>query len=89
MPRQTSVTGHYVHVDPDNWMYPDDMDKERGCCESIASEIKRHVDGIGPVTIETETAAVCEFCGNPWTEDDSEFNGGCCDKDMEHEPTEE
>ncbi len=89
MPLLKRIIAHYVRVDPDNWLQPEDLEREGLCCKEIAGQIKRHIDGFKSVSIETESEPRCEFCGSYWTEDSDRFNGGCCDKDMEHEPPEE
>ena len=35
---------------------------------------------------EIETQAVYEHCRMRWTESNAAYNGGCCDKDEEHNP---
>lgn len=57
--------------------------KER--CDEILADIRRHVNNVGTAYIEIETEEICEYCGYPWTEDSEEFNGGCCEKDLEEE----
>ncbi len=49
--------------------------------EEIMADIKRHVDNVGSAHIEFDQEHVCEHCGSVWTEKDSNYNGGCCDKD--------
>ncbi|WP_458788912.1 hypothetical protein [Dyella jiangningensis] len=58
-------------------------------CEEIAKDIKRHVDNVSYVSVESDTDYVCEHCGSEWTESSSSYNGGCCDKDEECAPREE
>jgi hypothetical protein len=58
------------------------------CCEEIASQIRRHVDNVGSVQIECEQGDVCSYCGSKWTEDSDTYNGGCCEQDEEHAPSE-
>lgn len=65
--------------------------EERAVCEDIAAQIRRHVDdlptrGNRGVEVIYDEEDVCSYCGSGWTEDSDEFNGGCCAKDMEHEP---
>ena len=63
--------------------------EKRSYAEEMINEIKRHVDNVDHVYIETEYEAVCEHCGSGWTEEDSNYNGGCCDKDEENNPDNE
>ncbi len=49
--------------------------------QDVVDEIKRHVDGVSHIDIETDIDEVCEFCGYNWTEADNLYNGGCCDED--------
>ena len=60
-------------------------DLGRIACEEIASAIRRHVDNVANVYVESDAKFVCEFCGAPWTEGNDPYNGGCCDKDCEAE----
>ncbi len=62
-------------------------------CEEIASQIRRHVDGLSSdrsrgVHVSWTNENVCSHCGADWTEDASDYNGGCCTKDIENEPKE-
>jgi hypothetical protein len=50
-------------------------------CEEIAAEIKRHVDNVGYVSVESDAGYQCEHCGGVWTEVSADYNGGCCSKD--------
>lgn len=55
-------------------------------CEEIAADVKRHVDNVGSVYIDSDDASVCEHCGWAWTEDGNTYNGGCCDEDEKNKP---
>lgn len=62
----------------------DEADRQRQYkqrCEEIAADIKRHVDNVGCVLVECDVNRICEHCGSIWTEDDADYNGGCCAKD--------
>ena len=66
-------------------------DESVAICEEIAIQIRRHIDNLPTrgnkgVSISWKTEEICEYCGYNWGEDSDEFNGGCCDKDIEHEP---
>lgn len=63
-------------------------------CEEIASQIRRHVDGLPSeynrgVNVIWDTSLECEYCGAKWTEIDNKYNGGCCSKDEENAPKED
>lgn len=63
-------------------------------CEAIAQGIRRHVDdlpsgGDRGVSVEWNTALVCEHCGSDWTEESDAYNGGCCSKDVDPNDSEE
>lgn len=60
--------------------------EEEEACEEMVREIKRHVDRVGYIGVEYDAEQVCEFCGAQWTEDDDNYNGGCCSQDIENEP---
>jgi hypothetical protein len=51
-------------------------------CESIKDDIKRHVDDVGSVYIESDTVKECSHCGSTWSEKSDQYNGGCCDADQ-------
>ena len=53
--------------------------EEEDVCISIVADINRHVNDVRFTEIVSDT----EHCGSPWTEDDDEYNGGCCAKDEE------
>lgn len=55
-------------------------------CESIAADIKRHVDSVGHVAVEYDQDHVCSHCGAHWTEKSDTFNGGCCADDEKNDP---
>lgn len=78
-----------VEVNPFSASYR--LPADRRDCEEIATQIKRHVDGVSRdgVSVISDTEKTCEFCGNQWTEDSQIYNGGCCDKDQEAAPPEE
>jgi len=51
--------------------------EEEDVCISIVADINRHVNDVRFTEIVSDTG------GSPWTEDDDEYNGGCCAKDEE------
>jgi hypothetical protein len=53
----------------------------RVLCERVAAAIKRHVDDVASVKI-VAADPVCPYCGKPWTEEDPNYNGGCCATDV-------
>lgn len=55
-------------------------------CDAMVRDIRRHVNNVTTVTRVDETQAVCEFCGSRWSEDDVEYNGGCCAADEQGAP---
>lgn len=69
----------------------DDWERD---CEEIASQIRRHVDGLPSgrnrgVQVEWDLNHVCSHCGYNWTENSSEYNGGCCAEDEKSAPEEQ
>jgi len=54
--------------------------------ESIFNDVRRHIDDIGDVYVQSDDASRCEYCGSGWTEESTTYNGGCCDKDEEGNP---
>lgn len=67
--------------------YLDRLRRERA--EDIVKQIQRHVDDVDSVYAEPNASSVCEHCGSYWSEDDDNYNGGCCDKDEAMNPTKE
>ena len=64
---------------------PDPVRRQREyaqACDEIAQQIRRHVDGVGGVAVEYDTLRECEHCGDRWTEDSADYNGGCCQADQ-------
>jgi hypothetical protein len=59
--------------------------EELTLCKEIVSNINRHVDNIGSVSVIHDIEKECEFCGSIWTEDSDIYNGGCCDEDEDEE----
>lgn len=58
-------------------------------CEDIVSQIKRHVDDVDSVRVESDLNGYCEHCNSIWTEASMTYNGGCCSKDQENDPEEQ
>ena len=69
---------HRVIVEPANTWAINELDTLLGICESIKTDIKRHVDDVGDVWIDTDTEDQCSLCGAVWTEDKLDCNY-CCD----------
>lgn len=98
MPKTTRIERIYVEVDLDDYVVNRVHADSRGeiggkwhkdllsTADDVAKAIRRHVDSLGGVRVQAEKSEECEYCGAQWTEGDADFNGGCCDKDMEHEP---
>lgn len=64
---------------------------EKDTCEEILHDVKRHVDNIGYISIESDTDTVCSFCGLLWEvstdNKDPDFPVGtpfCCRKAIDH-----
>ena len=52
----------------------------------IKESIERHCDDVGDVYVLFDAAYKCEHCGSVWTEDENDYNGGCCQKDEDGKP---
>lgn len=84
MPKLRTIVGAKVilEVDP-----PSRRDQTYDAFWRAAVEIKRqvdrHCDGVIGVEIDIAAEETCSFCNAQWTENDSKYNGGCCDKDEE------
>lgn len=53
---------------------------KRHLSHDFSRVIDRHID------VEVQSQAVCEHCGNWWTEKEETYNGGCCDEDEKANP---
>lgn len=70
----------------DSLMCSGEADRQRQYrerCHEIAQDVRRHVENVGFVSVAFDTVGTCAHCGANWTEDDSDYNGGCCDADQE------
>jgi hypothetical protein len=76
--RITKRDGWHLEVTP--------HDDTESACQAMRTAIRRHVDGVSTVTILSSDASHCSFCGSRWTEDDTAYNGGCCDRDEAGNP---
>lgn len=45
---------------------------------NLKNEIHRHCDDVDDAIVLFDATFVCEHCGAEWTEDDDDYNGGCC-----------
>jgi len=69
----------------DSLLFPDEAVRSQQYqerCNEIVNQIKRHVDAVGSIRIESDARLVCEFCGAEWTEGNDTYNGGCCGEDQ-------
>lgn len=72
-------------IDIAKWLKSDPVkssDTRHRHAEEIAKQVKRHVDDWDDVSVEFDRPVVCEHCGYPWSEGDSDYNGGCCEADQ-------
>ena len=73
----------WVEVDPARSYWDAKGEKDEENCESIAIQIRRHVDGIQGVVVRREVVTLCMYCND--TPDCSEDGcPNCCDKAIEH-----
>ena len=94
MPREFSDFEVFVRVDPEKpWYRPkeDDPIEERlrvaeRRCNEIVRSVGRHVDDIEGAYVQVDREYACSYCDNSWTEDSTDYNGGCCDEDEGHNP---
>lgn len=92
MAKKTNVTAVYVRVEPRGRTTAHRANAERfwrdvqHTAQSMMFDIKRHVEDVGHVSVETDTEDVCEHCGYAWTETSSTYNGGCCESDEANAP---
>ena len=52
-------------------------------CESIISDVKRHVDDVQSCEIRWDTEYICSFCGYEWDEDAETKEPLCCTSAIE------
>lgn len=58
-------------------------------CEDIKRQVLRHIDLLqsgSSVRITYDVEKTCEYCGYPWGEKSTTYNGGCCRRDEESNP---
>ena len=91
MSKKTRLENFRVVVEPKVCFYtrqallrdPEEYEKTlRRDCETIMEQIKRHVDDVHSVWVESDEVSHCEHCGYSWTEDNPHYNGGCCQADQ-------
>lgn len=51
-------------------------------CDELIADMKRHVANFGSAYVEFDQEQICEYCGARWTEEGTQYNGGCCDEDQ-------
>lgn len=94
MARKTCIENYRVEVIPEpvigviylSATQPTEEEKLRRRCEEIRTAIKRHIDDVSDCYVICDRSHVCEHCGAKWTERDTVYNGGCCDKDEAANP---
>jgi hypothetical protein len=50
--------------------------------DCITKHVGKYDDERGDIYTIYEYDHICEHCGQEWTEDDPEYNGGCCGRDQ-------
>ena len=95
MAKRTETTGYRLTIDVDRpllWT-KHAAEKARSDAETIAGEIRKHVgvdfDDAKHVLVMPLIEATCDYCGAAWTEDSTDYNGGCCARDQETHETRE
>lgn len=88
MAKKTLMCGMQVVVEVDDgagYIEPNSDEAKRIIrrADDVAHQIKRHVDGWQYVNVDSKIVSMCQFCGAPWSEDDNDYNGGCCVDDEE------
>lgn len=90
MPKKFTDFEIYVRVDlQPSWIFRERDVIERledaiRQCQEISGGVRRHVDDVENAYLQIDREYECSYCGEPWTEDGENFNGGCCDEDMRH-----
>lgn len=89
MPKKTNLVNWRIEVMPHRPLYYEPTERQwRAACEAVLHDIRRHVDGVQSMAMNVDRVSICSYCGRNWTEESDDFNGGCCDEDMKHEPKE-
>jgi methionyl-tRNA synthetase len=88
MASKKNITGYHVAIEPKQhymhrWSEEDKLNDQKNVCKDMIQQINRHVDEVGYIDLIEEAEMVCEHCGSMWSERESSYNGGCCDKDIE------
>lgn len=73
-----------IHV-PDS-MVTDGIEKDYlDRCQDIANNAER-LEYVSRAEVCYNEDPVCEHCGRCWSEENTEYNGGCCETDEENNP---
>lgn len=84
---KTYSDGYHVVVYPDIWPHRTDhvlnAKDAREKCQTIMEEIKRHVNSVESMSIETENSGLCVYCSGKYEvvtckDEDGEYYDGCC-----------
>ena len=84
--RKTKIIGYFIKIIPRTCIYRDNLEEEKNTCKWIIDNVKRHVNDCEDASLEINEEDICSFCGNDWTEDNDEYNGGCCLEDQKSRP---
>jgi len=84
--KTTRKENYRVVIYPDVGGCFDPSRYELEICDNILKQVRRHVDDVATTYIVYDTNVYCSYCGKKWTEDDTNYNGGCCDKDAKNAP---
>lgn len=80
-PRRLGDYG-YVRTSDSFLRTEEDIAKDyRERCEGIADDVKRHVDNVAYVGVESDTESLCPYCRGAWMPEEHGFNG-CCDEEV-------
>lgn len=87
--KNTKLVACHIKVELDQgWTVSRDPTKERQALVDKAREVDALItQHLGPhvyrlrTEIVEENEETCSHCGAIWTEEDANYNGGCCDSD--------
>ena len=75
-----TATGLIMPLKEGDYLTPREVQKKRA--HEIEAAVKRHIDNVDQVYIDTEADVICEYCERDW-----ESPPGCCNKAMDEYET--
>ena len=84
--KTTRKENYRVVIYPDVEGYFDPNRYEPEICDNILKQVKQHIYDVAIAYVAYDTNTYCSYCGKKWMGGDTNYNGGCCNKDAENAP---